>query len=388
MPCSANGSATKYYYVVEVDGAVPAGAAWLPIRYNTSSLQRETTQIDSNEIRPDRQRPLSRQGTYSTQGEITAELSKTSFDGLLELAMQSTWASNTLKIGTTDSSIAILERHTDITNATITAGTISALAADDSFNDSANGFVAAGFKAGDHILVSGFTGTVANNATYKIVTVAVGKITVTNPDGTAATNIVDDLAGESVTISCAVDFLYQGCHVNGINVSAAIDAPVSISFPVVGTGADAYAVPADHTFGSAASTGMMVTSQGSLQEAGVEIAYVTQFDISLTNNMAPTFALFQREAYCVSNGIAVVSGSLSAYLNDGRLYGKQLNETETDFIVQYSDGTNTVTLTLPAVLLTTATKGVPGPGAIIPQYNFSAGYDSASSTTLQIDRSV
>lgn len=388
MSCSANGSATKYFYVVEVNGAIPAAAAWLPIRYTSSSLQRETTQIDSNEIRADRQRPLSRQGTYSTQGEISAELSKTSFDGLLEIAMQGTWATNTLKIGTTSRSIAILERHTDIENAKITATTISALGSDDSFNDSANGFVTAGFKVGDHIVVSGFTTVTANNATFKIASVAAGKITVTNPDGTVATAIADRVAGDSVTILAAVDFVYRGCYLNGFNVSADIDAPVAITFPVVGREADAYAVPSAHTFAAPATTGMMVTSQGQLDEAGVEIAYVTQFNFSLTNNMAPTFSLFQRAAFCVSNGVAMVSGALSAYLKDGRLYGKHLNETETTFVARYSDGPNTHTFTFPKVLLTQGSKGVPGPGALIPQYSFSAGYDATALTTMQIERSV
>jgi hypothetical protein len=45
----------------------------------------------------------------------------------------------------------------------ISAGTISAQASDNSFNDSANGFVAAGFAVGDRVNVAGFTGNVANN---------------------------------------------------------------------------------------------------------------------------------------------------------------------------------------------------------------------------------
>lgn len=81
----------------------------------------------------------------------------------------------------------------------ITAITISALAADNSYNDSANGFVAAGFAVGNRVNVVGFTGNVVNNIKVGTITaLAVGKITIGGTDGDV---IVDDAAGESVTIS-------------------------------------------------------------------------------------------------------------------------------------------------------------------------------------------
>lgn len=82
---------------------------------------------------------------------------------------------------------------------TITGITISAAAADNSFNDSANGFVAAGFAVGDRVNVAGFTGNVANNLRAGVIaTLAAGKITIEAPAGDL---IVDDAAGESVTIA-------------------------------------------------------------------------------------------------------------------------------------------------------------------------------------------
>lgn len=81
----------------------------------------------------------------------------------------------------------------------ITGTTISALASDNSYNDSAAGFVAAGFVVGDRVTVSGFTGNVANNIVAGTVTAVVaGKLTIGGTDGDV---IVDDAAGESVTIA-------------------------------------------------------------------------------------------------------------------------------------------------------------------------------------------
>jgi hypothetical protein len=82
---------------------------------------------------------------------------------------------------------------------TISGTTISAQASDNSFNDSAAGFVAAGFATGKAVKVSGFTGSGANNIASGIVTaVAAGKLTIGGTDGDM---IVDDAAGESVTIT-------------------------------------------------------------------------------------------------------------------------------------------------------------------------------------------
>lgn len=82
---------------------------------------------------------------------------------------------------------------------TITAATINAQASDNSFNDSANGFVAAGFAEGDRVKVTGFTGDTANNLfTGMITALTAGKMTIGGSDGNV---IVDDTAGESVTIT-------------------------------------------------------------------------------------------------------------------------------------------------------------------------------------------
>jgi hypothetical protein len=85
------------------------------------------------------------------------------------------------------------------TTVTITATTISAQASDNSFNDSGAGFLAAGFEEDDTVFVSGFTGNTANNIFSATITVlTAGKMTIGGTDGDV---IVDDAAGESVTIT-------------------------------------------------------------------------------------------------------------------------------------------------------------------------------------------
>ena len=80
----------------------------------------------------------------------------------------------------------------------ITAATISAAAADNSLNDSANGFVTAGFSAGDRVKVEGFANGANNAFVATVETVAAGKLTLAAPEGDA---IVDEAAGASVKVT-------------------------------------------------------------------------------------------------------------------------------------------------------------------------------------------
>lgn len=85
------------------------------------------------------------------------------------------------------------------TTVKITATTISAQASDNSFNDSAAGFVAAGFAVNDRVGVIGFSGSAVNNIQVGVVTaLTAAKMTIGGADGDV---IVDDAAGESVTIA-------------------------------------------------------------------------------------------------------------------------------------------------------------------------------------------
>jgi lysophospholipase L1-like esterase len=93
----------------------------------------------------------------------------------------------------------LLELSRLSTTVTITATTISAQAGDNSFNDSAGGFVTAGFTVGDQVRVQGFTGSDANNIfSARITALSAAKMVIGGADGDV---IFDDAAGEPVTIS-------------------------------------------------------------------------------------------------------------------------------------------------------------------------------------------
>jgi hypothetical protein len=66
----------------------------------------------------------------------------------------------------------------------------------DTLTDSSSGWITNGFRAGQIIHVTGFTGTSANNTTYQVDSVAAGTLTLTADD-----DVTDDLAGELVYVN-------------------------------------------------------------------------------------------------------------------------------------------------------------------------------------------
>jgi hypothetical protein len=101
--------------------------------------------------------------------------------------------------GATAAAADLLELSRLSSTVTYTATTLSALASDNSYNDSAAQFVAEGFAVGMSVKVTGFTGNVANNIfTGRITALSTSKMTIGGTDGDV---IVDDAAGESVTIT-------------------------------------------------------------------------------------------------------------------------------------------------------------------------------------------
>ena len=112
------------YFVEETEyGVTPENPAWNRFRHTEASPGITKGTNVSNELRPDRQIADFRHGTKQVGGDFGFELSYGSFDAILEAVMLGAWA----------------------TKATLAASTVDVVSGDSSFNDSADGFVAAGF---------------------------------------------------------------------------------------------------------------------------------------------------------------------------------------------------------------------------------------------------
>lgn len=84
------------------------------------------------------------------------------------------------------------------TSVTISGTTISATNAGNTYDDSGNGFVSAGFAADDYVNVTGFSNAANNIYSAQITAIAAGTMTIGGTDGDV---IVDEAAGNTITIT-------------------------------------------------------------------------------------------------------------------------------------------------------------------------------------------
>lgn len=161
---------------------------------------------------------------------------------------------------------------------TITATTISALASDNSFNDSAGGFA---FAVDDRVLVSGFTNAVNNIAIGIITAATASKITIGGTDGDV---IIDEAEGATVTISKLESLRSTAQDIADLGGgSSAYDIRLGFtSTPLANEVLDTVALPREITFpaGLAGSVGSIAVNPTasfvvSVQDDGVEIGTIT-----------------------------------------------------------------------------------------------------------------
>lgn len=117
---------------------------------------------------------------------------------------------------------------------TITAGTLAATGAGSIITDSADGLFAAGFRPGDTITISGFTGQTANN---QITTV----VSIVKPGGPGAAGtmvvagtLLDDAEGEDVTITSVSKAFKDAFRNNVIRIYSG-SAPADANAAEIGT---------------------------------------------------------------------------------------------------------------------------------------------------------
>lgn len=213
--------------------------------------------------------------------------------------------------------------------------------------------------------------------------------------GTWATNVlVTGTTRRSFSIlkrylDIGVDTIYTGCEINQLKLSFPLQEKITATFSVVGSEEQEYTVPVGATFDAATVTDYMTTFQGSLNIAGSAVNYATQLDLTLNNQIAAKYSLFNRAAYAMKIGMIEMSGQLSTYVEDDVIKNLYRNETDTPIIATAVDATvspNSYVFTLPRSRLTSATDNANGDDLIIQQSNIDAILDGTSGTEFKITR--
>jgi hypothetical protein len=363
------------------------------LRHVSMTLGVSRSSLQSAELRADRQIADFRLGTHSVAGEIGGELSFGSYDNLLEGALMA--------------SFAIKSELSGIT--------FSAAAADDSFSDSANGFIAAGLEVGDLISVEGFT-TIGNNGSFKIATIAAGKITVTNPDGTAAATIANEVAGDAVDITSHESVLkagttrksfsmlrhftdiaaagegkpyhlFKGVEINTLALAVSPAAIVTATFGVLGKEgvAPSNTAPAGSTYVDPTTTAPLDAFTGAMLKDGIAVGNITEISLSLTNGLEPRNVVGSKFTILPAAGQSNLTGSVGVYFDDASFINDFSAETEVSLEFELPDGDgNSYIFEIPRLKFTAGQPDVSGAGSIVLNMPFQALFDPTTGTNIII----
>lgn len=380
-------------YIAEVTyGTTPAVTpAFQKLRHTGTTLALAKGTMISEEIRSDRNVPDLKHGTRQTGGEIQGEMSYTTYDDLIQAAMGGTWTAKA---------------------APCAAATISAAAADNSINDSANGLPL--LDVGDHVTIAGFTGgsTTANQANLIVVSSTAAKMVLSG--GVA---FINDAAGESVTVTTLTQTLkvgstrrsftllrnftdettggdnpyhiYPGQEMNSLQLAVGVEKIISIVLGLLGQtqGTPSDTAPAGATFVAPTTTKVMDAFTGTIFEGGSAIATITELTVSVENGLTPKFTVCTDLTRKPSVNRSNITGQITAYAENATLLKKFINQTESSIklFIQDSAG-NGIRLNFPRIKYTGGQMDVKGQGPITIPLPFQALYDATALTSFSIDR--
>lgn len=336
------------YKVESTYGTVPSSSNLPELRLTAESLHQETSVEVSGEIRRDRQTADVMRSNIGVSGDINFELSAESFDDFLQWTLQAAgWSSPV----------------------TVSASTISAANADNSFNDSANGFTA--LAVGQWIRVTGFINA-ANNGVFKIVSRTNAKIVVSN----GALPLVTESAGAPITIRMGDQIVngvtlnsvhferkyddlvntfarYSGCCFDGMSLAVNAEAIITGGFNVIGKAESSQSA----SFGSGytvQNTNPVLNAVDHvlrIQEGGTEMD-ATSWSFQLSNNLRTRLQISDLGPVSIGSGTCEVSGTLQAYFTTAALMNKKLNFNASSLAIIIWDGSKGYVIEFPRIRYT------------------------------------
>lgn len=307
-----------------------------------------------------------------------------------------------LQYGGVDPFMEAALRNNFATALNVTATTISAANADNSFNDSGSGFGNA--VAGQWIKVSGFANA-ANNGYFRVVTAAAGKLVV------AGGTLTDEAATPSVTIKGQFlkngvtdkSFTFErhfedvtqfismtGLRVSNFNLSLGLSAISSGSVSFLGKQA------AQSTSTIFSSTAAAVTTESMNTVNDIKFIFIddslvtsdlTQLDLSISTNAQALKKLGALASAEVSTGSIAVTGTIGEYFEDASLLSRSLDFTEThlSFVIEDAAG-NGYVFDMPSCRISGSPDNPGKDQQITVPYGFEATYDATTAMTIGITR--
>ncbi len=389
-------------YAKESTFGTPAGAGSSQyIRRVSSSLSLAKEAFASNEVRTDQQVSDLRHGMRSVTGGIEGELSLQTYDDWLASLLRGTWAAGT-----------------SLTNSQLTS--VAASVSSGTFTFGGGDPVALGLRLGDVFRFS--TGATGNlNRNYRIVAFGgTSNRTVTVFPAPAAdiavavSTFAMAVQGRKLTIGTAKDSYtieqtnpdldnserYVGVRLNSASISLPPNGMATVSWDMMGRDGTILSAASSPYFSAptaAPNTGIFAGISGGLRVAGAERAVVTALDFQVANNLSMQGVVGSPIAPEIFFGRMILTGNVSAYIEDTSLIDAFVAESEIDIVCQLdlpvvgSSPADFMVFNMQRVKFSGFSKTVGPDGGVIATFPFQALLPTAGSgrdaSTLVIQRS-
>lgn len=187
--------------------------------------------------------------------------------------------------------------------------------------------------------------------------------------------------------------LFKGMRVGTMAINAQFGQIATIGFGFAGNGS---------TSGGTSTVGLGSTTAVNTNDvmSGADVANILvdgsaatvdmrNIGINLDNNLRPIEALGSVAPSNQAYGSSNITGTIEAYFEDLAFYDALINSTAKSIQWEISDGTNTYTLLIPKLKFNDGAPPTPGKDQdVLQSLGFTALFDSATGTNLQITRSV
>jgi hypothetical protein len=332
------------------------------LRRVTGGFQLEKDTYQSEEIRTSQQVSDMRHGTRRASGQISGEVSGSSYDELMAAAVRKDFVA-----GATTGAVITISADED-------AGVST-------FPRSSGSYITDGFKVGDVIDVSGFTDP-SNNGLFVVTNVVALTLTVEHFDEDGA--LVDEVAGDTVTIvakgkrtwvptsahtddsftveeyypDSLISRIFLGMQVDQMNINVAPNAMATIDFSFLGKNAETPTGSQYFSSPTAQGTEPIYSGpDGLLIINGVASRKVTSLAVSLANGITQEAVIGSDSIGAKSRGKVNVTLSGSAIFDDDTILGYFDAETEVSvtYALRSADNTDAFAITMPRVKIGSGT---------------------------------
>jgi len=373
-------------------GVAPGATGGQLLRRVTSDLNMVKESYESNEIRSDFQVADMRHGVRSVSGTINGELSPLTYADFFAAAM----------------------RKNAVAGSSATSLTITSSASGKTFARSTGSWLTDGFKKGDVVRFTGYTGgnVGMNNQNYRIATLTATIITVVEStgmvDASAVSGISCAVTGKKIWVpttghtddSFSIEHyfadlvqseLFTGCKANKIDIAMPASGMSTIAVSILGKGVTTDSA-AYYTSPSAETVTKLLTAvSGKLRVGSSDIANVTAASISIESGMTTAPVAGSNDIGAVFPGRVRVSGELSAYFEDVTLRDAFINETELALYLYLTTGSEAnadfINIVLPRIKASNATKD-DGEKGLIQTIPFTALLNTAGGTGLDSEKTT